>query len=222
MDAKTRALRKKRARIVLRELKKLFPEMKTMLEYSNAWELLVAVILSAQTTDKHVNTVTQTLFKTYKTLDEYVQADLKTFQKDIGSVNYYKTKGKHILASAERIKNEFGGGVPKSMKEMITLPGVGRKTANVVLGNAHDIVEGIAVDTHVKRLSRLFGLTEETDPKKIEQDLMRIFPKKEWFPLTYRMISYGRAHSPARKKDHADDIVLNALKKTGVHPSFGS
>jgi endonuclease-3 len=204
--------RKERARIVLRELKKLFPNMKTMLHYSNPWELLVAVILSAQTTDKHVNTVTEALFKKYPTFDSYLKADLRTFQRDVSSINYYKTKAKHILAAAKKIQKEFGGRVPETMAEMVTLPGVGRKTANVVLGNAYGVVGGIAVDTHVNRLSRLFELTDHGDPKNIERDLMELFPKKEWFPLTYRMISYGRAYSSARKKDHSDDIILQALK----------
>lgn len=192
--------------------------MKTMLRHSNAWELLVAVILSAQTTDKHVNTVTKDVFKKYKTLNDYTTADLRTFQRDIKSINYYKTKGKHILAAAKKIKQEFGGRVPRTMKDMITLPGVGRKTANVVLGNAYGVVEGIAVDTHVRRLARRFGLTNHTDPKKIEQDLMEILPKKEWFSFTYRMIAYGRQYSPARKKDANGDIVMDALDKAGMAP----
>jgi len=203
--------RKKRAVVVVRELKKLFLEMKTMLHYSTPWELLVAVILSAQTTDKQVNVVTEKLFQTYPTFDDYVGADLQAFQKNISSVNYYNNKGKHILAAARIIQDEFEGEVPRTLAKMVTLPGVGRKTANVVLGNVYGVVEGIAVDTHVKRLARLFGLTNHVDPVKIEKDLMEIIPKEEWFPFTYRMISYGREFSPARKKDHGDDRILKSL-----------
>jgi endonuclease-3 len=221
MDQEELRQRKRRARIVVRELKKIFPEMKTMLVYSNPWELLVAVILSAQTTDKQVNIVTKELFKKYTTFDNYATVDIGQFQRDIKSINYYKTKAKHILATAQKIQVEFGGRVPKTIRELITLPGVGRKTANVVLGNAYGVVEGIAVDTHVRRLAQRFGLTKESDPKKIERDLMKIVPKKEWFPLTYRMISYGRAYSPARKKDQDGDIVMRALERAACAPEFG-
>ncbi|MCR4306445.1 MAG: endonuclease III, partial [Candidatus Yonathbacteria bacterium] len=169
----------------------------------NNWELLVSVILSAQCTDKKVNEVTQKLFKKYKTLDDYVNADSKEFEKDIYSTGFYRVKTKNILATAKIVKDKFAGKVPNTMEEILTLPGVSRKTANVVLGNAYGVVEGIAVDTHVIRLSRLLGLSNERDPKKIEQDLMRILPKKDWFAFTYYMIEYGRNYCPARRHDHA-------------------
>ncbi len=195
--------RKEKARKILRSLKRVVPHAKMALVYSNNWELLVSVMLSAQCTDKKVNEVTQKLFKKYKTLSDYVNARNNEFEKDIYSTGFYRNKTKNILASAKIVKETFGGRVPKTMEEMLTLPGVSRKTANVVLGNAYGVVEGIAVDTHVIRLSRLLGLSSEKDPKKIEQDLMRVLPKKEWFMFTYYMIEYGRKYCPARRHDHA-------------------
>ncbi|OGK62001.1 endonuclease III [Candidatus Roizmanbacteria bacterium RIFOXYB2_FULL_38_10] len=192
----------KKVTIVLGELKKLFPHAKIVLTYNNHWELLVAVILSAQCTDKIVNRVTEKLFHKYKTLDDYVSADLKEFEQDIHSTGFYHNKAKHILASANIIKDRFHGKVPNTMDELLTLKGVARKTANVVLGNAFGIVEGIAVDTHVRRLTKLWGLTKHDDPVKIEKDLMRLLPKKEWFDFTYRTIEYGRAYCIAKKHDH--------------------
>lgn len=193
---------KDKAVIIVRELKKLFPNAKIVLKYSNHWELLVAVILSAQCTDRMVNIVTEKLFKKYKTLDHYVRAGLGEFEQDIRSTGFYRNKTKHILAAAKIIKERFHGKVPNTMEELLSLPGVARKTANVVLGNAFGIVEGIAVDTHVRRLSKLYGLTNHDDPKKIEQDLMKILPKNDWFKFTYLMIEYGRKYCPAKKHDH--------------------
>ena len=187
---------------IIQKLKKLFPRAKIVLNYSNNWELLVAVILSAQCTDKMVNKVTEKLFRKYKTLSDYVKADPKEFEKDIRSTGFFRNKAKNILATAKIIKEKYKGEVPNTMKELLTLPGVARKTANVVLGNAYGIYEGIAVDTHVRRLSKLYGLTDENDPDKIEQDLMKIIPKKDWFKFTYLMIDYGRKYCPARRHDH--------------------
>ena len=172
---------------------------------------MVAVQLSAQCTDKKVNEVTAELFKKYKTLGDYVSANLKAFQKDIKSTGFYRNKGKNILAAAKIVKKKFGGKLPRTMEEMLTLPGVARKTANVVLGNAYGIVEGIAVDTHVRRLTRLLRLTTHNDPNKIEQDLMQIIPKKEWFKFTYLLIEYGRKYCPARPHDH-EECPLSKIK----------
>ncbi|MEK7510605.1 MAG: endonuclease III [Patescibacteria group bacterium] len=191
-------LRRKRATKIIRRLKELFPNAKIVLKYSNHWELLVAVVLSAQCTDKKVNEVTEKLFKKYRTLEDYVNADPREFEKDIRSTGFFRNKTKHILAAAKLIKEKFGGKVPHRMGDLLTIPGVARKTANIVLGNAYGIVEGIAVDTHVRRLCRKLGLTNHSDPEKIEQDLMRLLPKKEWFDFTYRMIEYGRQICPAR------------------------
>jgi endonuclease III len=190
--------KKKRAQKILQALKKLFPKPKMALRYSNNWELLVSVILSAQCTDKKVNEVTKLLFKKYTTFDAYLKAKVREFEKDIKSTGFYRSKAKNILTSAKMIKEKHNGRVPKSMDELLALPGVARKTANIVLGNAFGIVEGVAVDTHVKRLSHRFGLTRETSPEKIELDLMHLFPKKEWFTLTYRLIEYGRVYCSAR------------------------
>jgi endonuclease-3 len=195
--------RKRKAARIVKELKKLLPHAKIALNYSNNWELLVAVMLSAQCTDKKVNEVTRELFKKYPTLEDYVNADPGEFEKDIKPTGFYRQKTKNVLSCARIIKEKFGGQVPRTMEELLTLPGVARKTANIVLGNAYGVVEGIAVDTHVKRLSRLLGLTGETDPDKIERDLMNILPKEEWFNFTYRLIDYGRKYCPARPHNHA-------------------
>ena len=195
-----------RATKLIVALKKIFPHAGMMLHYSNNWELLVAVELSAQCTDKKVNEVTATLFKKYKTLDDYVRASVsqrtvREFEKDIFATGFYKNKTKNILAAACIVKEKFGGVVPRRMDDILTIPGVARKTANVVLGNAYGIVEGIAVDTHVRRLALKFDLTDSRDPVKIEQDLMRIIPKKDWFKATYLFIEYGRHICPARMHD---------------------
>lgn len=206
MDEHVLRKQKKRATKIIAILKKLFPRASIALRYSNNWELLVAVILSAQCTDIKVNEVTARLFKKYRTLDDYARARPREFEKDIYSTGFYRAKTKNILAAAKMVKDPppggFGGKIPRTMKEILTIPGVARKTANVVLGNAHGVVEGIAVDTHVRRLSKLFGLTNHTDPVKIERDLMAILPKKEWFDFTYRMIEYGRKYCTARRHEH--------------------
>lgn len=195
-----------RAQLVVRELKKLFPEAKTILNYSNDLELIIAVILSAQTTDIQVNKVTEKLFKKYKNLNEYIHAHPKEFEKDISSIGLYRGKAKNILSMVKKIEHDFSGKIPSTLEELMTLPGVGRKTANVVLSVAHGLFEGIAVDTHVTRLAQKFGLTSHTDPKKIERDLMKILPKKEWRDFTLRMIEYGRKYAPARKTLQSDPI----------------
>ena len=158
--------KKQRALTILRQLKKLHPDAGMILKYKNLWELLVAVQLSAQCTDVQVNKVTKKLFKKYKKLEDYVNARSKEFERDIFSTGFYKNKTKNILAAAKMIKEKFHGKIPKTMKDMLTIPGVGRKTANVVLGNAYGIVEGIAVDTHVHRLSRVLRLTAKDTPVK--------------------------------------------------------
>lgn len=195
--------RKQRAKEVIEELSVLFPDPKIALRYSNNWELLVAVILSAQCTDKKVNEVTDTLFEKYRTLNDYVRATQSEFEKDIRPTGFYRNKAKNILAAAKMINKDFGGTIPKTMAEMLLIPGVARKTANVVLGNAYGVVEGIAVDTHVKRLARRMGLTDEETPEKIERDLMDIIPKEDWFRITYLLIEYGRAYCTAKPHNHA-------------------
>lgn len=196
-DNKRRVLR------ILRVLEKLFPDANgTELNYSNNWELLVAVILSAQCTDKKVNEVTKTLFKNYRTLKDYLKADPKKFEKDIYSTGFYRVKTKNILAAARIIQEKFRGKIPKTMDELLTIPGVARKTANVVLSNAYGIIVGVVVDTHVIRLSRLLKLTRNRDPKKIEKDLMKLIPQKDWFRFSNYLVLYGRRYCPTKKHKH--------------------
>ena len=203
--------KQKRAKLIVKKLKELFPNIKTALNFSNDWELLVAVILSAQCTDKRVNLVTEKLFKKYPSLDDYIRANKKEFEQDIKSTGFYRNKAKNILAAAGMIKQDFHGKIPKTMDQLIRVPGVGRKTANVVLGNAHGVIEGIAVDTHVTRLAGKFGLTKEKNPQRIERDLMKIIPKKDWFLFTNLMIEYGRLYSPAYKKHDNSDPISQLL-----------
>lgn len=192
MNSKNLAERKRRAAKLRARLCKLFPDAVCALRYSNPFELLVAVILSARCTDKKVNEVTAKLFKKYRSLSSYASAKAAEFEKDIRPTGFYRNKAKHILKTARIIQNKFHGKVPDKMADLLTLPGVGRKTANVVLGNAYGVVEGIAVDTHVRRFAIKFKLTDHKNPEKIERDLMKIIPKKEWMPFTYKVIEYGR------------------------------
>ncbi|MBI2577758.1 MAG: endonuclease III [Candidatus Wildermuthbacteria bacterium] len=196
--------RKKRVRKIIAFLIKIFPNARIALDYSSNWELLVAVILSAQCTDKKVNEITAQLFRKYKAIENYIAANPREFEQDIRSAGFYRNKTKNILSAANIIKEKYGGKVPNTMKEILEIPGVARKTANVVLGNAYGVVEGIAVDTHVMRLARKFGLTDNKNPDKIEQDLMAVVPKEDWFKFTYLLIEYGRQICPARKHDCAN------------------
>jgi len=195
----------------MRILARLFPEPECALHYKKPFELLVAVILSAQCTDKKVNEVTRALFGKYRTLDDFVNAKSYDFEKDIYSTGFYKAKTKNILAAAQVVKNNFSGKIPKTMWEMITIPGVGRKTANVVLGELYGHAEGIAVDTHIIRLSRLFGFTKHRDAIKIERDLMEIVPKKDWTRFSHLLILYGREYCPAHCR-HTDCPLSRFIK----------
>lgn len=190
----------KRAQKISARLLKSYPKAKIALRYGNSMQLLAAVILSAQATDKKINEITGRLFKKYKTVDDFADADLKTFEKEIRQAGFYRQKAKSIIESARLIRDKFGGRVPRTMVEMLQLRGVARKTANVVLGNAYGVVEGIAVDTHVRRLSQRLGFSEEDDPVKIERDLVKLFPKKDWFKLTYLIIDHGRAVCTAKSR----------------------
>lgn len=197
------ALKKNKFRRVNKILHKLFPKIETALKHKNPWELLVATILSAQATDVMVNKITEDLFKKYPTLDNYAKAKPSRFAKDINRVNYYRTKAKAIVADANIIRKYFGGKVPRTMNEMTGLKGVARKTANIVLSSGYGITEGIAVDTHVRRLTKLLGLTVHENPEKIEQDLMQIIPRsREWKEFPLRLVEYGRKYCSARPHDH--------------------
>ncbi len=192
--------KEEKVKLIVSDLKKLFPTTKIALNYTTPWELYVAVVLSAQNTDKQVNIVTPALFKKYKKIEDYALAPIEEFEKDINKIGLFRGKARNIKATADILLKEHEGKLPDNMEELVKLPGVGRKTANVLLGNIYGKTEGIAVDTHVKRLSLLFGLTINTDPNKIERDLMSILPKEEWYEFTYRMIDYGRAYCTARCK----------------------
>lgn len=197
--------RRKRATAMADVLDDLFADREgTALLHSTPWELLVAVMLSAQCTDERVNKVVADLFKKYSTFDDYLSADLHEFQKDIKSTGFYRNKAKNILASAQIIKEKHGGDVPNTMEELTALPGVARKTANVVLGNAFGKVEGLAVDTHVRRFAIRFDLSSYTDPVKIEKDLIQLLPQERWFAFGNNLIYYGREICSARPHECTD------------------
>jgi endonuclease III len=195
---------------IIKLLKKTYPDARIVLNFGNDIQLLVSVILSAQCTDKKVNEVTENLFKKYKTAVDFAKADVAEFEKEIKPTGFYRAKAKNIINACKAIVEKHGGELPRTMNEMLELPGVARKTANVVLGNAYGIVEGIAVDTHVRRLSQRLGLTKNDDPVKIEQDLMAAVKRKDWFELTYLLIDHGRAICIARVPKCAE-CALNKL-----------
>lgn len=182
-----------------RILQKLYPDPRILLNHGNTWELLVAVILSAQCTDARVNQVTRELFRKYRTVRAYAEAPQREMERAVFSTGFYRNKAKNIRAAARAILRDYGGEVPRSMGELTKLPGVGRKTANVVLSNAFDTHEGIAVDTHVRRFALRFDLSDHQDPVRIERDLMAIMPKGEWWGFNHRLVMYGREVCPARK-----------------------
>lgn len=184
---------------VYKRLKKLYPDAHCELNHSNPYELLVATILSAQCTDARVNMVTPALFKKFPTPQKLARAKLEDVEEAIRSINFYKNKSKSLIGCAQMLVSDHNGEVPKSVEELSELPGVGRKTANVVLGNAFNINTGIVVDTHVKRTAGLLGLTKETDPAKVETDLMKLFPNEVWTDLSHLLIFLGRRTCIARR-----------------------
>jgi endonuclease-3 len=194
---------------IVKRLKKVYPEIRTALNFKNPFELLVATILSAQTTDVHVNKVTGTLFKKYKTVKDYADVPIETLRQDLRSINFYNNKAKNIQGSARMIMEKFNSKVPETMDELTSLPGVARKTANIVLSGAYGTNEGIAVDTHVKRLAFRLGLTKKEDPVKIEKDLMAITPKEEWGNLSHLLIFHGRNICQARKPKHSECVLYD-------------
>ena len=200
---------KKRISEIIKRLKKEYPKPKTALNFKLPFELLVATILSAQTTDAHVNKVTDSLFKKYTSVKDYAVASPEAFQKDLSSINFYKTKAKNIQGAAKMIVEEYKSTVPNTMDELTRLPGVARKTANIILSNAYGIHEGIAVDTHVKRLAYKLGLTKHEDPVKIEKDLMAIAPKNEWGTLSHLLIFHGRKICLAKKPKHEACVLYD-------------
>lgn len=195
---------------ILKILKKEYPDAKIALNFSSPLELLIATILSAQCTDERVNKVTPNLFRRYKKPEDYANVDLKEFEQEIRPTGFYKSKAKNIKNMATLLVKNFNGRVPETMNELTSLPGVARKTANIVLSNAYGTIEGIAVDTHVKRLSRRLGFTKEKDPNKIEQDLMKIVPKEEWGNITLLLMLHGRKICIA-KKPKCEECKLNKI-----------
>ena len=191
-------------------LEKEFPKAKIALNHTNPLELLVATILSAQCTDERVNIVTKSLFKKYRKAEDYADADLAELEQNIKSTGFYRNKAKNIKKAGEMLVQKFHSRVPKTMNEMLELPGVARKTANIVLQNAFGVVEGIAVDTHVRRVSARLGLTTNEDQDKIEQDLLRIVPMDKWMRITDLLVFLGRRVCTA-KKPKCDICVLNKL-----------
>jgi endonuclease-3 len=187
------------AAAIVAELRNLYPGARCSLDFTTPLELLVATILSAQCTDERVNQVTKSLFQKYRSAEDYANADPEELEQDIKQTGFYRNKAKHIREAGHIIVERYGGEVPKAMDELITLPGVARKTANVVMGNAYGIVEGVVVDTHVGRLARRLGLTENDDPVKVEQDLMALLPQSDWLDLSHMLIMHGRAVCQARK-----------------------
>lgn len=190
--------RKEKVKGIIRLLSKIYPHPKTALQFKNPWQLLVATILSAQATDKTVNTITPGLFKKYKDIKDFAKADTDQLDKDISKINFHSNKAKAIIGAAKIIVEKFGGKVPDNMEDLDLLPGVARKTANVVLSNAFHKNEGIVVDTHVIRLSNKLGLTNQKDPVKIEKDLMKIIPKDKWGNFSNLLINHGRDICSAR------------------------
>lgn len=191
-------IKQEKVKEIITRLYKVYQHPKTSLNYSNPLELLVATILSAQATDKLVNRLTPVLFAKYKTAMDYADAPLDELEKDMAKINFYKNKAKAIKGASKMIIEKFAGRLPDNMEDLDSLPGVARKSANVILGNAFKKAEGIVVDTHVMRLSRKLGLTDQKDPVKIEADLMKIVPKDKWIDFSHLLINFGRDYCPAR------------------------
>jgi endonuclease III len=207
----TLAERKARARGILRALIREYPEPKCALEHRSAFQLLVATILSAQCTDERVNMVTPELFRRFPGPEAMAEADPADLEDLIRSTGFFRNKTKSLLGASSRIMEEYTGKVPGTMEELLTLPGVARKTANVVLGTWFGRNEGVVVDTHVQRLTRRMGLTRQSDPKKIEQDLMALFPRKEWTDLSHRLIQHGRRICQARAPRCGECVLGSTL-----------
>jgi endonuclease-3 len=213
---------KQRVRKIIRLLKRAYPDAKCSLNHSNPFELLIATILSAQCTDARVNIVTQDLFRKYRKPEDYLKVSEKELQRDIRTTGFFRNKTKSIQGTARVLTEQYGSEVPKTIEELLELPGVARKTANVVLGNAFGISSGVVVDTHVTRLSHRLGLSKQKTAEKIEQDLIAIVPKKDWVLFPHLFISHGRAICKARNPICAECVIEkhcpSSYLKTGVIP----
>lgn len=210
------AAEKRHAAEIACRLATAYPDAKCSLDFRTPLELLVATILSAQCTDARVNEVTKSLFRKYPTAAHYAQCDLAELERDIQSTGFFRNKAKNIQNCCRELLEPYDGQVPKEMEQLVALPGVGRKTANVVLGAAYGIAVGVAVDTHVARIAKRLGLTAEKDPEKIERDLMRQFAEKEWILLSHRLIQHGRRCCTARKPNCKDCPLESVCPKVGL------
>lgn len=208
--------KQKQAKDVVRILRKTYPDAHCALNHTSAFELLIATILSAQCTDERVNIVTADLFRKYRRPEDYVETPQEELEADVRSTGFFRNKAKNIKAACERIVTVYGGEVPRNMEDLLTLGGVARKTANVVLGNAFGIASGVVVDTHVKRLSNRLGLTTQKDPVKIEKDLEKLVPKKDWVMFSHWLIHHGRQVCNARKPDCGNCVLEKICPKVGV------
>jgi endonuclease III len=204
---KTAAARAARIQEIFAHLDEMYPGATCALHHRNPWELLVATILSAQCTDKRVNEVTPGLFAKYPTPEDFAAVRPEVLANDIRSTGFFNNKAKSIVGAAKKIVHDFGGQVPRTMEELLTVPGAARKTANVVLGTAYGIASGVVVDTHVQRIARRLDLTRHTDPKKIEQDLMKIIPRDQWILFSHQIILHGRARCLARNPKCAECLL---------------
>jgi endonuclease-3 len=201
---------------IINRLKKEYPVLKPALNFKSPFELLAATILSAQTTDIQVNKITETLFRKYKSIKDFSNADPTALERDVSSVNFYRNKARNIQNAAKLIIGQYNGEVPRTMDDLTSLPGVARKTANIVLYNAFGIIEGIAVDTHVMRLAQRLGLTKYGEPTKIEKDLMEIVPKKEWGNITHLLIFHGRKICAAKKPLHEKCVLFDICPSRNI------
>ena len=217
MPRETRDAKRIRTEAIIARLRGAYPDATISLEYGTDFQLLVAVMLSAQCTDAMVNKVTKRLFQRYHTVDDFADANARTFQQEIRSTGFYRNKTKAVIAAAKAVRDRFAGRVPDTMEELDSIPGVARKTANVVLWNAFRKTEGIAVDTHVTRITNLLRLTRRHDPVKIEQDLVRLVPKDQWGVFTHHIIDHGRAVCIARRP-RCEACVVNDLCPSAARP----
>ena len=210
-------IKQKRVEEVVSRLKQMYPKAKCSLDFTNAFELLIATMLSAQSTDARVNIVTKSLFRKYPDPASFARAGQVEMEKDVRQTGFFRNKAKAVISASRAILEKHGGQVPKTMDELTALPGVGRKTANVVLSNAFKLPVGVVVDTHVARVSGRLGFTAQADPVKIEEDLMRLIPKKEWTSYAHRVIEHGRTICIARKPKCAE-CRLNELCPSAEEP----
>jgi endonuclease-3 len=208
--------KRKRAQKILASLNKEYPDAWPELNYSTPFELLVATVLSAQCTDARVNIVTKDLFKKYRTPKDFLKISQEQLEQKIRSTGFYRNKAKSIRGASKVLTEKFDSHVPRTMEELLELPGVARKTANIVLSHAYDVIEGIAVDTHVKRLSQRLGFTSNTDPDKIEADLCSLFPKKEWRTIANVLIFHGRRVCEAKKPNHAECVLYDLCPSRNI------